>query len=202
MHLSANAATLPVSCAALATAGRIARNGTQAPWEDRMLKRLVRNLKLRMLLLAALTAALVGWLSMAALPASAAPAHPANASSATVTAIPDTGNGCGSGFDFDSTCTTVYGTGLHVDSVQISFTQSVLDPHWWTAHIEILGPKGKIKNCASFTSNPGYNDNHVIGCTWSPNHSEPSGNYCGITWGENSPTNYRDLDEACVDVHS
>jgi hypothetical protein len=118
--------------------------------------------------------------------------------------VPDSGSSCGGGFDQDSTCVWVYGSGLHIDSVQIAFTQSVLDPHFWTAHIEIVGPKGFIKNCADFSTIPGYNDNefnHVIGCTWAPNHNEPAGNYCGITWAKQSRTNYRNLDEACLDVH-
>jgi hypothetical protein len=143
-----------------------------------------------MLSLKARLGAVLGVASLTAI-AIALPIGPAMAS----------GGGCGSGFDFDSQCTEVDGSGLYIDHVTGHFIESVLDPNWWVAHIEIRGPQGHIKNCATFQSFPGY-FGVPVPCTWYPRHTEPGGNYCEIAWGTlNGGRSYTNLDEACVDVH-
>jgi hypothetical protein len=47
-------------------------------------------------------------------------------------------------------------------------------------HIELTGPRGHIKNCRQWATI--RNGQSVPGCTWKPNHREPSGNYCTVLW--------------------
>src|SRR5258708_26324952 len=77
-----------------------------------------------------------------------------------------------------NTCSYVNGSGLHINYVQGSvYNGGARDQA--NVHIQLTWPSGAtIKNCSSATIGPG----HTIFCTWSPNRSEPAGNYCANSW--------------------
>jgi hypothetical protein len=93
-------------------------------------------------------------------------------------------------------CVSVNGSGLHINYVQGS-VQNIRGSVQTNIHIEISGPRGAIKNCAQ-TNIQGL---ATINCTWSPNATEPAGNYCTTTWKYSNGA-YSDQGHACVDVHS
>jgi hypothetical protein len=95
-------------------------------------------------------------------------------------------------------CVYVGGSGLHINYVKgwarnnYSYTITGL-------HIELEGPPGLIKNCASFSLRSGTNS---ANCEWSPNKNVTSGRYCATLWQSNGNGGYLDLGTPCVDVHS
>ena len=95
-----------------------------------------------------------------------------------------------------TTCSYVNGSGLHVNYVQGSVNNGGVGDQT-NVHIELTGPHGLIKNCA--TTTVGSLD--TIYCTWSPNANETAGDYCATAWqllsGKQQENGY-----ACLDVHS
>jgi hypothetical protein len=94
------------------------------------------------------------------------------------------------------TCSSVNGSGLHVNSLQGSVLNNGVGDQV-NVHIELTGPHGLIKNCASTT----VGSLDTITCTWSPNASETAGNYCATSWQLESGQQ-ESRGHACVDVHS
>ncbi len=96
-----------------------------------------------------------------------------------------------------NTCAAVTGSGLHIDSLEGSF-ENLLGGTQDDIHIELSGPNGLIKNC----SQTNVAALQTITCTWSPNHSETTGNYCSTTWHYDGDGDYTSYGKACVDVYS
>jgi hypothetical protein len=94
------------------------------------------------------------------------------------------------------TCADLNGSGLHINYLQGSVYNERIG-NQPNVHIELTGPRGLIKNCASTTVPSGG----TIYCTWSPNANEPAGNYCVTSWQYESGS-YIERGHACVDVHS
>jgi hypothetical protein len=71
-------------------------------------------------------------------------------------------------------------------------------------HVEIYGPNGLIKNCATFTLGSGLGT-HGPTCTWtnpSPNANEPAGDYCSVAWQYLGGNNYAEGAPECIGVHA
>jgi hypothetical protein len=95
----------------------------------------------------------------------------------------------------------VIGSGLKVTSIS-GFTVNEVNVALPNMHVEIYGPNSLIKNCGTFTSEPGVNG---PACTWtnpSPNTNETAGNYCSVTWQLESNGAYQDSGAECTGVVS
>jgi hypothetical protein len=96
-------------------------------------------------------------------------------------------------------CAAVSGSGLHINHLS---GWAVHD--WWDVlsypqvHEELYGPRGHIKNCSVGDFPPG---DQTPTCTWSPNASEPAGEYCSRTWSLNG-TKWEILATDCIYVHA
>lgn len=98
-------------------------------------------------------------------------------------------------------CTSVKGTGLYVDSIG-GQTFSNVPYNVDAVHIEIYGPHGHIKNCPAFNLGP-FGASPV--CLWvnpTPHVHVTAGDYCSRAWEYLGGTNYADLSNECVNVHS
>jgi len=139
--------------------------------------------------------ALPSSVAMAGTSASARSGHPVGRASIN----PDSASTCNPNpFDPVSECTSVTGSGLHIDTLAgyADNNQTVTIPR---VHIELYGPKGLIKNCAD--ANLGPLDTTAT-CKWSPNDDRAAGDYCSEAWEEVSSGNYSKLGVDCIDVHS
>src|ERR1022692_1088272 len=85
----------------------------------------------------------------------------------------------GSGVTGDE-CTYINGGGSYVDYMQGVFGNGGYITIY-NIHIELVGPKGFIKNCKQVNVRAGT-DTPV--CQWSPYSSEPLGTYCSYAWEE------------------
>lgn len=113
------------------------------------------------------------------------------------TVVPDTGQSCGTGASSGNveTCMLVNGSGLHVNFAQSS--AQVLNAAR-TLQSCIRGPQGTI-GCTPFVS---VAVGDAIGVLWSPNATEPGGDYCANTWRLNSDGSHTEIGHQCVNVHS
>lgn len=104
------------------------------------------------------------------------------------------------GENFD-TCAHVQGTGLYVDYISGWTTNDypVGSGEAIGLHIEITGPSGSLKSCATFNLNAGHQSPT---CTWTKNGNVNAGNHCAILWGANGSGGYNNLGTACVNIHS
>jgi hypothetical protein len=97
-------------------------------------------------------------------------------------------------FEVVRECTSVTGSGLHIDSLS-GWANNLTIPIN-NFHIELYGPRGHIKNCPVqtlvFTSTT---------CTWSPHANEPKGDYCSRAWAKNIDGTYKQVGVECIGVH-
>ena len=97
-----------------------------------------------------------------------------------------------------NTCMYVNGTGLFVNygeasGVVIDFPRTLEECIWYQ-------PTGTYLNCGIgwvYVPVQGY-----VLASWSPSADEPSGNYCAVTWRQNSSGGPTNIGTACVSVHS
>ena len=78
-------------------------------------------------------------------------------------------------------CTSLTSNSTHLYSLSGWSLHLPVDPvSYVDVHIELYGPAGHIKNCATISSwAPGQ---YTPTCTWSPNDTRAKGNYCSRTW--------------------
>jgi hypothetical protein len=96
-----------------------------------------------------------------------------------------------------SACVQISGSGDHITRMKGWATSNEVFP-LGDMHIELEGPHGKIKNCASFTL-PGYSNGP--NCVWTPNRKETPGRYCSTLWWYNPYAGgYEDFGTPCITV--
>jgi hypothetical protein len=103
------------------------------------------------------------------------------------------------GYPYYAVCTDVSGSGLHINYLSGQFFNHYIDSGVNNVHIQLYGPNGTIKNCGQV--NVGAQGNGPT-CTWSPNSNEPAGDYCGRAWQWLGGSDYQELAEECIDVHT
>jgi hypothetical protein len=94
-------------------------------------------------------------------------------------------------------CTAINGSGLHVNYMT-GYTTNESGGSASNLHIELEGPPGTLKNCATFSLRPGVKSPV---CKWSPNANEPAGEYCATLWQLLSSGKYDDVWTTCVPVN-
>lgn len=85
--------------------------------------------------------------------------------------------------------THIYSLSGWAENLPESINQSFPD-----AHIELYGPNGLIKNCASVAQ--WASGEWLPTCTWSPNDTRAAGNYCSRSWSYIGTTWY-DVGNEC-----
>ena len=146
--------------------------------------------------------ALVGGLASATPAAAAAPHTPLTMTTgpAAVIVPNDAGPRCGTGGSSGNvnTCITAFGSGLHVNEIDVSaqVLSSARD-----LQICLRGPAGVI------ACNPPTGFIHVgvggaIGIVWTPNATEPGGDYCANTWRKNASGPPTQIGHECINVHA
>jgi hypothetical protein len=97
-----------------------------------------------------------------------------------------------------NTCLYVNGSGLYVNYASaggqvIDYARTLEECIWYQ-------PTGTYLDCGIGWAyiTPGG----IIPASWNPGSIEPSGNYCAVTWRQNSSGGPTDIGNACVSVHS
>jgi hypothetical protein len=93
-------------------------------------------------------------------------------------------------------CTSLTSNGTHLYSLS-GWGQNLpesIDQPFPDVHIELYGPKGLIKNCASVAQLT--SGEWTATCTWSPNDTRAAGNYCSRMWSYIG-TKWYDLANEC-----
>jgi hypothetical protein len=96
-------------------------------------------------------------------------------------------------------CVYVNGSGLHINYMKGWMRNNSVDATS-PMHIELEGPNGLIKNCATFVA-PGRSNGP--NCQWSPNRNVTAGRYCTTLWEYQAAFNeWINWGTECIDVHS
>lgn len=94
-------------------------------------------------------------------------------------------------------CTSVVGSGLKITSIS---GRLLVDKTGGTYHIEIFGPHGLIKNCASYKQTTTSFGPWCTFNTADPNVNNVAGDYCSEGWEFEGGTTWRAMATECIGV--
>jgi hypothetical protein len=152
----------------------------------------LRNITSGLLLTAAL-----GVSGLAITPASASSVPRPVVTAASASAATVTQHNCGlNAENLVTQCTSLTSNGTHIVSLSGYANHLAADPDSYPdVHIELYGPNGLIKNCATIANWQAGDTTPT--CTWTgPSGNVKAGDYCSRTWSEEGTT-FRDLANEC-----